>query len=161
MRNDQDIQPGHGVLKLDETAVDAPPPPIDPAEKGSLRSMWELLMQLRVLLPYLTRLVPLLDRGLLKAAPDLSEFRKELQDVHTGNRDLGTQIRNQALQMERIEEQLLRVREIGERTQKESSELSVELRSLTGWVRALAALTALVLLALIVVAALQLFHLGR
>ncbi len=38
--------------------------------------MWELLLQLRVLLPYLARLVPLLDQGILKAGPDLTELTK-------------------------------------------------------------------------------------
>lgn len=152
MSNEKNIEKGNSVLKLDEFAA-AEPLATEPAEKGSFRSMWELLMQLRVLLPYLSRLVPLLDRGLLKAAPDLTEFRKDLQSVHAGNREMGIQVRNQALQLERIEEQLLRLRELGERNQKEAGELSRKLKSLTSWVRAVAILTALLFLAFIGVAA--------
>jgi hypothetical protein len=61
-----------------EPASDATLPSLslEKAEKGSHRSMWELLLQLRVVLPYLARLVPLLDRGILKPGPDLTEFNK-------------------------------------------------------------------------------------
>ncbi len=156
MRNEKNPQPSEGVLELDETAA-----PLEQAEKGSLRSMWELIMQLRVLLPYLTRLIPLLDRGLIKAAPDLSEFRKDLQDVHTGSRDLETQVRNQALRLERMEEQFLHLRESSENTQKTVRQLSAALEALKGWLRALTVMAALVSTALIVMAALLLAHSGR
>jgi hypothetical protein len=164
MKIKTDIQPSESVLTEDEAAVDVPPaelPAGEHTEKGSLRSMWELLMQLRVLLPYLTRLVPLLDRGLVKAAPDLTEFRKDLQDVHTGSLDIGIQVRNQALQLEKIEEQTLRLRELSERSQKEIRELSAELHSLAGWVRVITILISLalaILILLTVLAVLQLSH---
>src|SRR3984885_13004129 len=83
-----------------------PPLSLEKAEKGSHRSMWELLLQLRVLLPYLARLVPLLDRGLLKTSPDLSELTKGIAGIQDGSRDLEVQARNQALQLERIEQQM-------------------------------------------------------
>ena len=163
MRNQTNTPPSAAVLKFDESAVDSPPPPLplEHGEKGSLRSMWELIMQLRVLLPYLTRLIPLLDRGLLKAAPDLSEFRKDLQDVHTGSRDLETQVKNQSLRLERMEEELLYLRETSERSQKEAHQLSATLLSLKTWIRALTIMAALVSTALIVMAALLLSHAGR
>lgn len=168
MSDGKDIQTDGSALKLDEIAREEPlvtehvqPLATEHTEKGSLRSMWELLMQLRVLLPYLTRLVPLLDRGLLKAAPDLTEFRKDLQSVQAGSREMGTQVRNQALQLERMEELLLRLREMGERNQKDAGELSRRLDSLTGWVRALAILTALIFVALIVLAVLYFSGVGK
>ena len=68
--------------------------------------MWELLLQLRVLLPYIGQLVPLLDRGLGKASPELSELTKGIAVMQTSSRDLEVQARNQALQLERIEQQL-------------------------------------------------------
>jgi septal ring factor EnvC (AmiA/AmiB activator) len=118
--------------------------------------MWELLMQLRVLLPYLARLVPLLDRGLVKAAPDLSEVRKGIEAVHSGNRDLGVQLRNQAGQMERLavqterlEEQVSRLREANERLQKEMRDLSAELRSVGKWSKPLFIVSAITMLALL------------
>ncbi len=161
MSNEKSTQSSEGVLKLDEAAIRAAPLPLEHAEKGSLRSMWELIMQLRVLLPYLTRLVPLLDRGLLKAAPDLSEFRKDLQDVHTGSRGLETQVRNQSLRLERIEEQLLHLREITERSRKETGQLPAVLQSLKGWVRALTILAAVASVMLIIMAVFLFAHTGH
>lgn len=154
MRNEKIPQPHEGVLELDEAA--GPPQSLEHAEKGSLRSMWELIMQLRVLLPYLTRLIPLLDRGLIKAAPDLSEFRKDLHDVHMGSRDLETQVRNQSLRLERMEEQLLHLRQTSESSQKTARQLSAALDSVKSWLRALTIMAALVSTALIVMAALLL-----
>ena len=82
---------------------------LEKTQKGAPRSMWELLLQLRVLLPYLTRLLPLLDPG-LRSAPDLSELTKGLAGLQNGSRDLEVQARNQALQLERIEQQMSRLR---------------------------------------------------
>jgi septal ring factor EnvC (AmiA/AmiB activator) len=92
--------------------------------------MWELLLQLRVLLPYLAQLVPLLDRGLLKTSPDFTELSKRIADMQTGSRDLEVQARNQALQLERIEEQMARLRVVHENSIEESRRLFAEVRSL-------------------------------
>src|ERR1700722_3138821 len=61
----------------------SPPLSLEKAEKGSHRSMWELLLQLRVLLPYLARLVPLLDHALVKPGPDLSELTQGIAGIQT------------------------------------------------------------------------------
>ena len=93
--------------------------------------MWELLLQLRVLLPYLARLVPLLDRGLLKPpGPDLTELNKGLATMQTSSRDLEVQARNQALQLERIEQQMGRLREVHENSTEESRKLVAEISAL-------------------------------
>ena len=103
---------------------------LEKAEKGSKSSIWELLLQLRVLLPYLGRLVPLLDPGLVRAAaPDLTELTKAIAVIQTGNRDLEVQARNQALQLERIEQQMARLRVVHENSIEESRILAAELRS--------------------------------
>ena len=103
---------------------------LEKAEKGSHRSMWELLLQLRVVLPYLARLVPLLDRGILKAGPDLTELNKGLATMQTSSRDLEVQARNQALQLERIEEQMGRLRVVQENSIEESRKLVAEISAL-------------------------------
>jgi hypothetical protein len=105
--------------------------------------MLELITQLRVLLPYLTRLIPLLDRGLLKVGPDLTELQKGIQDVSGGNRGVETLVRGQVVQLERIEEQLLRLGAAGERSQQDLRIVSAELKRLGKWVRSLAILTVL------------------
>lgn len=92
--------------------------------------MWELLLQLRVVLPYLARLVPLLDRGILRAGPDLTELNKGFAAMQTSSRDLEVQARNQALQLERIEQQMGRLREVHEDNMEESRKLVVEIGAL-------------------------------
>jgi hypothetical protein len=92
--------------------------------------MWELLLQLRVVLPYLARLAPLLDRGLHKASPDLSELTKGVATMQTSSRDLEVQARNQALQLERIEQQMGRLRVVHESSLEESRQLVAEIGAL-------------------------------
>ena len=74
-----------------------PPLALEKVGKSSKTSMWELLLQLRVVLPYLARLAPLLDRGVMKATPDLTELTRGIADMQTGTRDLEVQARNQAI----------------------------------------------------------------
>jgi hypothetical protein len=123
-----------------------PPLSLEKAEKGSHRSMWELLLQLRVLVPYLVRIVPLLDRGLLKGSPDTAELTKGIAEMRNGSRDLEVQARNQALQLERIEQQISRLRVIQENDTEESRRLSSEIRSLRSWLFAMAILVVVLLL---------------
>jgi hypothetical protein len=92
--------------------------------------MWELLLQLRVLLPYLARLAPLLDRGIPKAGPDVTELTKGIATVQTSSRDLEVQARNQALQLERIEQQMGRLRVVHENSIEESRKLVAEISAL-------------------------------
>jgi hypothetical protein len=113
-----------------DPAPEATPFSLEKAEKGSHRSMWELLLQLRVVLPYLARLVPLLDRGILKAGPDLTELNKGLGAMQTSTRDLEVQARNQALQLERIEQQMGRLRAVQESSLEESRKLVAEISAL-------------------------------
>lgn len=107
--------------------------------------MWELLLQLRVLLPYIARLVPLLDRGLLKP-PDLSEITRGIAEMQTGSRDLEVQARNQALQLERIEQQMGRLRVVHENSIADSRKLSAEVQSLRRGMLAMAIVTVVLLL---------------
>ncbi len=123
-----------------------PPLSLEKAEKGSHRSMWELLLQLRVLVPYLVRIVPLLDRGLLKGSPDTTELTKGIAEMRNGSRDLEVQARNQALQLERIEQQMARLRVVQENDMEESRRLSSEIRSLRSWLFAMAILIVVLLL---------------
>jgi hypothetical protein len=132
----------------DDTVAEAALPPLslEKAEKGSHRSMWELLLQLRVLVPYLVRIVPLLDRGLLKGSPDITELTKGIAQMQNGSRDLEVQARNQALQLERIEQQLARLRVVQENDLEDSRRLSSEIQSLRSLLFAMAILLVVLLL---------------
>jgi hypothetical protein len=111
--------------------------------------MWEILLQLRVLLPYVTRLLPLLDPG-LRSGPDLSELSQGIAGLQTGGRELEVQTRNQALQLERIEQQMSRLRVVHENSIEESRKLLAEVRSLRSWMLGTAAVMFVLLLATIV-----------
>jgi hypothetical protein len=119
--------------------------------------MWELLLQLRVLLPYLTRLLPLLDRG-FSSGPDLGEVTKGIAEVRTSGRDLEVQARNQALQLERVEQQMSRLRVVHENSIEESRKLLAEVRSLRSWVLGTAVVMFVLLLATVVMLAVLLMH---
>jgi hypothetical protein len=123
-----------------------PPFSLEKAEKGSHRSMWELLLQLRVLLPYLARIVPLLDRGLLKGSSEITELSKGISEMRDGSRDLEVQARNQALQLERIEQQMARLRVVQENNTEENRKLFSEIRSLRSSLFAVAILLIVLLL---------------
>jgi hypothetical protein len=123
-----------------------PPLSLEKAEKGSHRSMWELLLQLRVLLPYLARIVPLLDRGLLKGSLEITELSKGIAEMRDGSRDLEVQARNQALQLERIEQQMARLRVVQENNMEENRKLFSEIRSLRSSLFAVAILLVVLLL---------------
>jgi hypothetical protein len=132
----------------DPPAAEAALPPLalEKAEKGSHRSMWELLLQLRVLLPYLARIVPLLDRGLLKGSSEITELSKGIAEMRDGSRDLEVQARNQALQLERIEQQVARLRVVQENNMEENRKLASEIRSLRSSLFAVAILLIVLLL---------------
>jgi hypothetical protein len=110
---------------------------IDKPGKGSKPSMWEVLLQLRVLLPYLSRLLPLLDGGLAlgagKPSLDLSDVHKSLAEMQTGNRELEVMTRNHAVQLERIEQQMTRLRAVHENSLEESRLFFADMRSLRRW----------------------------
>ena len=145
--------------RTSEPAPEAAQPSValEKTQKGAPRSMWELLLQLRVLLPYLTRLLPLLDRG-LGSTPDLSEITKGMVEVRTTGRDLEVQARNQALQLERIEQQMSRIRVVHENSIEESRKLLAEMRLLRSWVLGTAVVMFVLLLATIVMVTVLLMH---
>lgn len=124
-----------------------PPLSLEKVEKGSHRSMWEVLLQLRVLLPYLSRLLPLLDPGMLKPGPDLTELTNGIAAMKTGSRDLEVQARNQGLQLERIEQQMGRLRVVHENSIEESRRLLADVRSLRRWMLVMAVVMVVLLLA--------------
>jgi hypothetical protein len=117
---------------------------VERAKKGSSRSMWETLLQLRELLPYLTQLVPLLDRG-LKAPPEVAQLSHEVAIIQSGSRELEVQARNQALQLERIEQQLARLRKLQETTFENSRKLLTDARTLRRWVIAMVVMMGLLI----------------
>jgi hypothetical protein len=124
-----------------------PPRSLEKVEKGSHRSMWEVLLQLRVLLPYVGRLLPLLEPGMFKSGPDLTELTNGIAAMQTGSRDLEVQARNQAFQLERIEQQMSRLRVVHENSIEESRRLFDDVRSLRRWMLVMAVVMVVLLVA--------------
>jgi hypothetical protein len=117
---------------------------LEKPQKG--RSMWELLLQLRVLLPYLARLAPLLDGGQAKPSQEIRSLQQSVAEMQTGSRDLEVQARNQALQMERIEAQMARLRAAHENAADESRKVYDEVRTLRRMLLGMGVLTIVLLL---------------
>lgn len=76
--------------------------------------MWRLLIQLRVLLPYLAKVLPLLERSLLgtnitgHAAPtiDTTNLDRGIAGVGEAQRDLKTAVNAQAAELRLVHEQI-------------------------------------------------------
>jgi hypothetical protein len=83
-------------------------------QKDPRPSMWRVLIQLRVLLPYLVKVLPLVERGLLgtnitgRAAPtiDTSALDREIAGVGEAQRDLNTAVKAQTADIHLLQEQV-------------------------------------------------------
>ncbi len=80
-------------------------------------SMWRVLLQLRVLLPYLSRVLPLLERSVLgtnvlssggsvQHKIDTTHLDKGLAALEDTQKDLGVQLKNQAQEIKFLQEQV-------------------------------------------------------
>jgi hypothetical protein len=85
-------------------------PQIQEDPKDTKLSMWRILLQLRVLLPYLARLLPVLEKSVLGtnllggAAPvphrlDTSRFDEGLAGLEGAHKNLTVQLENQSLEI--------------------------------------------------------------
>jgi hypothetical protein len=140
-----------------EYLTDTRPPAAKQARKGSNQRMWEILLQLRDLLPHLARLAPLLDRG-LKAPPEFTQLSREVTVMQSGTRELEVQARNQALQLERIEQQLSRLGKSQENIIENTTKLLADARSLRRWAVAAVAMMSVLLATAAGIVALLLHH---
>lgn len=144
--------------------------------RDSAPSIWRSLVHLKLLLPYIGKLLPLLEGGfsstaitpVASAKPDFSEFHHSLEtvnrgfmDLQAGNRDIRTHVQEQAVQLKRIDDQLIRLRESTERNTMEHQELVEDLRSASKMVRGLS--TAMIVLMIVVTAmvAFMMLHHGH
>ncbi|AXC10705.1 hypothetical protein ACPOL_1357 [Acidisarcina polymorpha] len=80
--------------------------------------MWRILLQLRVLLPYLARVLPLLERSVLGTnvlsagggaampTPDDHHREEEYEEIRASLRDLNGQLKNQTADLKYLQERL-------------------------------------------------------
>ncbi len=120
--------------------------------------MWKILLQLKPLLPYLTRLLPLLEvagMGQQQNAGLTRELRESLSSMQASHDDLRTAIDDQAFQSKQMEERLMRAHEAAE---KRNIKLAEDIRSIGKQVRILGATVAVLLAILIVMTGVLLAH---
>ena len=87
-----------------------------------------------------------------------SEVNKGFLDLQAGNREIRTHVQEQSLQLKRIDDQLLRLRESTERNTMEHQELVEDLRSASKLVRTL---STVMMVLMIGVAAMVIFMLSH
>lgn len=143
--------------------VTVPDPKIDSKVEPKNReenAMWNALLQLKVLLPYLSRLLPLLgvELGHAQNSSFTNELREDVNGMRTAQRDLQGSIQEQTLQLKRVEEQLVRVREASEKNAREHAELVEDVKSIGNLVRVVAAGLGILLVVLIVMVGILMAH---
>jgi len=151
-----------------KTATLAPPDPEDAEDPPKDKSMWKLLLQLRPFLPYLTRLVPVLDVALgpLQNAGLSHEVKESIAQstarMQAIQRDLSTAVTSaveqQAVQLKRLEEETIRLREVAEVQARAQTLVAEDLRSLIRLVRIAAVGGGVLLVALIAMSAILLMQ---
>jgi len=118
----------------------AAPDPEGLGDQPRDKSLWKVFLQLRPFLPYLTRLVPVLDVALgpLQNAGLSHEVRESIAQstakIQSIQRDLSTTVTSaveqQAVELKRLEEELLRLRDTAEIAARAQTVLAEDLRSL-------------------------------
>jgi len=118
----------------------AAPDPEGLGDQPRDKSLWKVFLQLRPFLPYLTRLVPVLDVALgpLQNAGLSHEVRESIAQstakIQSIQRDLSTTltsaVEQQAVELKRLEEELLRLRDTAEIAARAQTVLAEDLRSL-------------------------------
>lgn len=159
---------GHeaAVDRLIELATDEKPAlatalAIESPKATSQNSMWKILLQLKPLLPYLTRLLPLLELaggGQQQNAGLTRELRASVSGMQASHDDLRAAIDDQALQNRQMEERLMRAHEAAE---KRHIKLAEDIRSIGTQVRIFGATVAVLLAILIVMTGVLLAHMPR
>ncbi len=147
---------------------------IEEQKAGSLPSIWRSILQMKVLLPYLGKILPMLDNSVSTAlapvAPrqDLAEVTRSFADVNkgfldlqAGQREIRSHVQEQAGQLRRIDDQLLRLRESTERNTMEHQELVEDLRSASKLVRNLSAVMMILMVAVVIMVGFMLMHWHR
>jgi septal ring factor EnvC (AmiA/AmiB activator) len=136
-------------------------------EKDSGPSMWRVLIQLRVLLPYLAKVLPLLERGLLGtnitgqvAAPkiDTSNLDREIAGVGEAQRDLNTAVKAQTAEVRELQEQVAVLTKSLAKTQSLNEETAANLSALKKLTETSVTITIALLLILAVLVGLLLFR---
>lgn len=123
--------------------------------------MWKALLQFRVLVPYIARLLEVSTHSHTPApAPVSTELKQTVTDLQTTHRDLQTSQRDlraamqdQMVQMKRVEEDTARIRQASEKSSTQTAELAEDIKAVHSLMKIMAGVFGgllLVLIALVV-----------
>ena len=131
-------------------------------------SMWKILLQIKPFLPYLARLVPVLDvvvgplqsaglshevkQSIAQSAVKIQNIQRDLTDAVTSAID------EQAVQLTRLEEEITRLRDAAEKQTRAQTQLAEELESVSKLIRISAVGLGILLVAVIVMTGILLAH---
>lgn len=147
---------------------------VDAKTRDSDRSsMWKTLQQFKGVLPYLSRLLPLLDARILplldlvglghaqNSGLSLSlskDLREDVTSIQGSQQDIRVALQDQSLEIKRLEDEIALLRQAAEKNAVEHARLVEDVKSVAAWVRASAAGLAILLLVLIVMVGVLLMH---
>lgn len=129
-------------------------------------AMWKLFLQFKSVLPYVSKLLPLLDIGLMQQQNSglSQELRQNITSLQVAQRETQDAARlalqDQAVQIKRVEDQLTLLREVSEKHAVEHAELVKNVKSLHGLVRNAGVGLVILLLVLIVMVGVLLAHIS-
>jgi hypothetical protein len=145
----QEMETVHSVQLLER-------PSVDDLKELAQDPMWKTLLQFKGWLPFITRVLPLLDmasghsQSSSSTAIALSnDLKQGVNDLQKSQQDLRITLQDQTLQLKRFEDQVARMRESTEKNSIEHSELVEDVKSMQSSFRNLLIVVMLLLLGLI------------
>jgi hypothetical protein len=144
------------IMASDMLAIEEP-------KSSEENAMWKALLQIKAFLPYVSRLLPLLDLGLghAQSSSATNELRENVTALQSTQRDLRVSVQDQTLQLKRVEENLTRMREVSEKNAFEHAELVEDVKSIGNLVRVVGAGLAILLIVLILMVGALLAHVSH
>ncbi len=131
-------------------------PSVDDLKELAQDPMWKTLLQFKGWLPFITRVLPLLDMasGHSQASSSTAialsnDLKQGMSGLQKSQQDLRITLQDQTLQLKRFEDQVARMREATEKNSLEHSELVEDVKSMQSSFRNLLVVMILLLLGLI------------
>jgi hypothetical protein len=125
-------QPG-GENSQGHTNLEAVPVFGDPAHELEHNPMWQSLLQFRVLLPYVSRLLEMSHNE--PAAALSPELKQSMGELVNSQRELKMAVQDQVIHMKHLEEEVARSKELTERNVTENLEIVEDVRSVQSTVK--------------------------
>ena len=123
------------------------------------------LAQLRALLPYAAKILPLLTGAAVGELPvhrpDLSALNRHFGEMQSGRRGLRSSLDDQSEQIGRVQDQMDRLASAIESSRQEQQEFASAFRSLAGLLKGLFFATLFLLVAIMVLSVLILFRISH